>query len=143
MTLELEPLGSFVVHLNADGTWRLPNGPLGARSTTQFREAVWESDRIRARSLWANGTYRGGPRLIEVEVRAMLQTDDGALLFLQYVGRADFEKHAAGETPVISTGRVEAPEPGPYAWLNDTAVVGKGMLDLAAGTQSYAFYVLR
>ena len=34
-------------------------------------------------------------------------------------------------------------EPGPYAWLNDTAVVGKGMLDLAAGTQSYAFYVLR
>lgn len=143
MPIELEPLGRFVVHLDPAQTWRIPEGPFGARSTTQFKEAVWESDRIRARSVWANGTYRGGARLIEVEVRAMMQTDDEQMLFVQYTGRADFERHSAGQAPVLSTGRVEAPEPGPHAWLNDLAVAGKGMLDLAAGTQSYEFYALR
>lgn len=143
MGLELDSLGSLIVHIAPDASWRIPNGPLGARSTTQFREIVWESEPISARSLWGNGTYRAGPRILEVEVRAMLQTDDEELLFLQYVGRADFETHSAGVTPVMSAGRVEAPEPGRYTWLNDTQVVGKGMLDLSAGTQTYELYALR
>lgn len=143
MSLELEPLGRFTVHIDTSATWRMPEGPLGARSTTTFREVVWESDRVRARSLWANGTYIAGARILEVEVRAMMQTDDEQLLFVSYLGRADFVRHSAGETPVISTGRVEAPEPGPYSWMNDTAVVGKGILDMQAGTQSYEFYWLR
>ncbi len=141
--LELDPMGTFVVYLTPDHSWRIPEGPLGARSTTQFREIVWECDRLSARSVWGNGTYRAGPRLLEVEVRTMLRTTDGELIFFQYVGRADFESHSAGDTPVISAGRVEAPEPGPHAWLNDTQLVGKGMLDLTAGTQSYELYALR
>jgi hypothetical protein len=141
--LELEPMGSFVVYLAPDHSWRIPNGPLGARSTTQFREAVWESEHLNARSVWANGTYRAGPRVLEVEVRTMLQTHDEELIFFHYIGRADFESHSAGETPVISTGRVEAPEPGRYASLNDIQFVAKGMLDLTAGTQSYEIYALR
>ena len=143
MPLEIVPMGTFVVHLNPEHSWRIPDGPLGARSTTQFKEAVWESERIRARSVWANGTYRAGPRLLEVEVRAMMKTDDDALIFVQYTGRADFERHTQGDAPVISTGRVEAPEPGAYSWLNDTGIVGRGILDMEAGTQSYEFGVLR
>ena len=142
MGIELEPMGSLVVYIDPASSWRIPNGPLGARSTTQFRQVVWDSERIAAKSVWANGTYRAGPRVLEVEVRTMLQTDDEELIFLSYVGRADFATHSAGKTPVMSAGRVEAPEPGAYAWLNDTQLVGKGMLDLAAGTQSYEFYAL-
>lgn len=73
----------------------------------------------------------------------MMQLDDESLLYVQYTGRADFPTHSAGETPVISVGRCEAPEPGPLGWLNDTAIAGKGMLDLAAGTQAYDWYALR
>ena len=141
--LELDPMGDFVVHLAPDHSWRIPNGPLGARSTTQFREVVWTSDRLSARSVWGNGTYRAGPRVLEVEVRTMLRTTDDELIFFQYTGRAELASHSAGETPVISAGRVEAPEPGRYAWLNDTQLVGKGMLDLSAGTQAYELYALR
>ena len=81
--------------------------------------------------------------MIEIEVRTMLRTREGALLFFHYVGRADLESHSAGTTPVITAGRVEAPEPGPHAWLNDTQLVGKGMLDLTAGTQTYELYAPR
>lgn len=143
MSLEIEPLGNFVVHIDPAQSWRIPDGPFGPRSTTQFKEAVWDSDAVRARSVWANGTYRAGPRVLEVEVRAMMKTEDEQMLFVQYVGRADFINHSTGQTPVFSAGRVEAPEPGPYAWLNDTAIVGKGFLDITAGTQSYEFGMLR
>ena len=143
MALELDPLGDFIVYLDPNASWRIPDGPLGERSTTQLREIVGESERLHARSLWGNGTYRAGPRIMEVEVRAMMQTDDEQLIFVQYVGRAELTTHSAGQTPVISVGRVDAPEAGAYSWLNDIAVVGKGMLDLSAGTQSYEFYALR
>ena len=143
MAIELESIGTFVVYLDAETTWRIPDGPLGARSTTQFRRAVWDSGQIQAESVWANGTYRAGPRVLEVEVRAMLETHDHSLIFLSYTGRADFVTHSSGQTPVFSAGRVEAPEPGPYSWLNDTQIVGKGILDLTAGTQSYDFAYLR
>jgi len=142
MSLRLEPLGSFVVHIEPGASWRIGDGPLGARSTTQFREIVWRGERLSARSVWANGTYRAGPRVLEVEVRSMLRTEDDVLLFYQYVGRAVFATHSAGDTPVLTAGRVEAPEPGPYQWLNDTQLVGRGMLDLEAGTQTYELYML-
>ena len=143
MAIELEAIGTFIVCLEPTTSWRIPDGPLGARSTTQFREATWTSDQINARSVWANGTYRAGPRILEVEVRTMLETEDNELIYLNYLGRADFATHSSGETPVFSAGRVEAPEPGRYSWLNDTQLVGKGMLDLTAGTQSYDFAFLR
>jgi hypothetical protein len=67
----------------------------------------------------------------------------GGLLVFRYIGRAEFESHAAWRTPVITAGRVEAPDPGRYAWFNDTQLVGKGMLDLGAGTQSHELDALR
>ena len=51
MGVELDSLGSLVVYLAPDASWQIPNGPLGARSTTEFREIVWESDRFSARSV--------------------------------------------------------------------------------------------
>ena len=140
--IEIYPMGSLVVYMAPDHSWRVPDGPLGIRSTTNFREIVWENDHFLARSVWANGTYRSGPRIADVEVRMMLQTEQEELIFFQYVGRADLEPHMQGKTPVISAGRTEAPEPGRFAWLNETQFVGKGTLDLEAGTQTYEMYGL-
>jgi hypothetical protein len=60
MNLSLDPIGTLVIHLDPTTSWRIPDWPLGARSTTQFCEAVWESEQIRTHSVWANGTYRTG-----------------------------------------------------------------------------------
>ena len=85
MTLELTDLGTLAVRTG--DSWRFSRGPLGGRSTSILPGATWESERVRAEAVWINGTYHSGREIAEVNVRAMLETDDGALLYLDYFGR--------------------------------------------------------
>ena len=144
MGLVLEPIGTQVVHPIEDGSWRIEGGPRGNRSVTNFREIVWESDLLVARTHWANGTYTEVGGVTEVEVRAMFETDDRELIFMNYIARVDLEKAMAGpsEIAAINAGRFET-SAEKYRWLNLTQVVGSGRFDLAAPTMAYDMYVLR
>ena len=144
MGLVLEPIGTQVVHPIEDGSWRLEGGPRGNRSVTNFREIVWESDSVNARTHWANGTYTEVGGVTEVEVRAMFETDDLALIFMVYVARVDLEKAMAGpgEIAAINAGRFET-SADQYRWLNFTQVVGSGRFDLTTPKMAYDMYVLR
>ena len=141
MELQLEPLGVLTVH--TDQSWNFANGPLGGRSCTAFREVVWEGQHLRATSVWANGTYRNGIEIAEPNIRVLFRTDDDVSLYLDYVARVHLPTNVHGATPSILSGRVEVDEASRYAWLNRTAVVGHGMLDLDAGTMTYEMGVLR
>ena len=147
MTLRLEPMGSLIVYI--DDSWNFMNGPISGRSCSSFREVVWESPQLTARSVWGNGSYQNGPEVAEPNIRVMFRVDDGTLLYLDYLVRVHLPSHtlpvgAEGKTPAIMSGRLEVDEANPkYAWLNRTQVVGFGTLDLVAKTQSYDMQVLR
>ena len=101
--------------------------------------ATWESDRVRAEAVWINGTYRSGRETAEVNVRAMLETDDGALLYIDYVGRFRPQLMGTEGGPVMMSGRVDTPDER-YDWLNATQVVGKGTL--SDEVMTYELYAL-
>src|ERR1700676_5531752 len=84
---DLEPMGQIVVEVERDASWAFQEGPFGGRSCTRFREIVWKAPSFEARSLWANGTYRSGGEAADAEIRAMLQSDDQALMYLRYFAR--------------------------------------------------------
>lgn len=139
MALELEALGTFTVHGKSERTWRFSRGPFGRRSVSEFEGAVWESDRVRAEAVWGNGTYRAGEEISEVNVRTMLETHDGALLYFDYLGRFRLQDMSAGNGYVIMTGRIETSDER-YDWLNATQIVGKGAP--TEGLMSYELYAL-
>ncbi|MGW0176779.1 DUF3237 family protein [Rhodococcus sp. NPDC003322] len=142
MSLRLESLGTLVVHI--DQSWRVENGPIAVRSCSSFKQVVWESPLFTARSVWANGEYLQGDHVAEPNIRIMFKTDDDSSFYLSYGARTDLPTHHLGKSPVIMTGRIEAGETNPkYNWLNRTQIVGHGMLDVDAGTQSYQISVLR
>ena len=142
MSLRLEPMGTLVVHI--DQSWRLTNGPVSGRSCTTFREVVWDSPYLSARSLWANGTYQYGPEIAEPNIRVLFRTEDDVLLYLDYLVRIHHPTHNAERSPAIMSGRLEIDDANEkYRWLNRTQVMGYGRLDMTARTQTYEMSVLR
>ena len=147
MTLRLEPMGTLVIHV--DESWNFMNGPVSGRSCSAFREVVWESPLLRARSVWANGSYRNGPEVAEPNIRVMFRTDEGVMIYLDYLVRVHLPSHTLpvgtpGKSPAIMSGRLEVDDADSrFSWLNRTQVVGDGTLDLVAMTQSYDMHVLR
>ena len=74
-----------------------------------------------------------------MDVRATLETHDGALLYAQYSGRIDLavQPVVAYTTPRFDTGDER------YDWLNRVQVVGKGVFDDDLDGIDYAFFELR
>jgi hypothetical protein len=145
--LRMERLGTLVVHI--DESWQFANGPVCGRSCTSFREVVWESAHLTARSVWGNGSYQNGPEVAEPNIRVMFRADDGTMIYLDYMVRVHIPSHMLLEdtpekSPAIMSGRLEVDQANAkYAWLNRTQVVGYGTLDMRAKTQSYEMHVLR
>jgi hypothetical protein len=72
-----------------------------------------------------------------LDVRALVETDDGALIFVQYNGRVDV---GGASTTVYATPRFETGDDR-YRWMNQIQAVGKGALD--GTTLTYELYELR
>jgi hypothetical protein len=134
-----------LVHLcDAHFTLRDPvmvgDTPLGNRLIFEVEGGHLEGDRIKAslRAGAASGDWvtldaRGVGTL---DVRATLETDDGAVVFTSYRGRTNI---ATGGTiyiaPLYDTGDER------YLWLNSIQAVGKGKVE---GNQlTYEIYELR
>lgn len=104
--------------------------PAGQRYLVTIRESRWEGERLRAglkpglpAGDWmiidANGTAL-------IDIRETLETDDGALIHVQYQGRRDLARARAGlDAPVYITPLFETSDPR-YTWLNLIQAVGKG-----------------
>jgi len=71
----------------------------------------------------ALGFARKATRDIEVDVRATLETDDGATIFVSYQGRSDYTK--AGAAPIITAPLFETSDPR-YLWLNKVQAIARG-----------------
>ncbi len=78
----------------------------------------------------------------QAELRATLESDDGAIIFVQYHGRCDISQGIEAPGPIYSTPRLETGDPRDL-WLNKVQAVQKGKVDFAKGEIVDQMYEVR
>jgi hypothetical protein len=114
--------------------------PGGDRLLFEVVSGEVTGDRLRARLVGtANADWfvMGPEGTGTLDVRLLLETDDGALILVQYTGRTDL---SVPGSPAYSAPRFDTGDER-YAWLNRIQAVGKGVLD--GDTLTYDLYELR
>ncbi len=138
MTIELVHLCD--ARLTLSGPMAIPDTPLGTRLIFGVESGEIEGERLKgtfkAGSAGGDWVTLDGRGVGTLDVRATLETHDGALVFTSYRGRVDL---SAGGTiyiaPLYDTGDER------YLWLNSIQAVAKGRLD---GTElTYEIYEVR
>lgn len=137
--IELIPLCSIIIEVGDPMV--MPNTPAGTRIIVELRDLRVEGQRLR-------GTLKGvaaadwltiGPEGTgSVDVRATMETHDGALVYVTYTGRRDFSQGM--DAPVYTAPRFETGDER-YAWLNRVQAVAKGELD--GTTLTYEVFEVR
>ena len=139
MTLELIPLCTLTAVLRTPYT--LAKTPVGTRLIFEVESGKASGDRLNATLKGqANGDWLtvGPDGTGALDVRALMETDDGALVFMHYTGRVDMTKGPGA--PLYSTPRFETGDDR-YRWLNPLQAVGKG--DFDGTTLVYEVYEVR
>jgi hypothetical protein len=115
----------FTIHIKVGTRRVIEGGPNGTRHIYPVTGGTFEGPRLRGTVPAAPGGDWATQRpdgTIDVDVRMLLETDDGALIFMRYLGVV-FSK---GDVRAIRTApRFETGDPR-YAWLNNLQAVGLG-----------------
>ena len=147
--LQLEPLMTFS---NGVETHRIGQTPFGERITYVIKAGTFSGPRLKGRILDGGGDWMlvGNGGLAQLDVRKVLQTDDGALIDLRYTGLYRFcpavtaKLEAGAETAFGETlSQVQATfQTGDrrYDWLNATLAAGEARE--TPGGVVYALYAL-
>jgi hypothetical protein len=125
MTIELIPLCTITIELSEP--FILPDTPSGTRVIVEVESLDVTGDRLRghlkgrAAADWLTIDSRA---MGTVDVRALIETDDGALIYTTYRGRLDLSM-GTGAMPVYSAPLFDTGDER-YLWLNGIQAVGKG-----------------
>ena len=130
----------FLMDYNADLQQPIRNtgaGPFGTRGLVVVTGGSFEGPRLKGK-LWSCGGdwwLRGPDEVLRLDVRATFETDDGALIYVQYhgVARPDAGRPMAqpGETSeygdyyFMTSPRFETGDER-YVWLNGLVCVAEG-----------------
>ncbi|HZR33902.1 MAG TPA: DUF3237 domain-containing protein [Nevskia sp.] len=127
--------------------------PEGARATFHITGGTIRGRRLNGRLQAAGADWfllrRDG--VGQLDVRATLESDDGALIYASYPGLADFgedgyERFLRGELPktvkLRTTPTLRTAHPD-YQWLHRLLCVGVGEADLEKLEVSYDVYAVR
>jgi Protein of unknown function (DUF3237) len=123
--IELVPLGTLTLTL-ADQI-RIPGTPAGDRMIVEFSAIEWHGERVNANlkgKAAADWLVIGQDGTCLIDIRFTLETQDGALVYVQMNGRADAAKFSDG-APLYMAPRFETGD-ARYAWLNRVQAVTKG-----------------
>lgn len=136
----------------------IKNGPWGMRIMGHIAGgSVWgpklSGNVLPVGADWAVVTSNG---VVHIDVRATLQADNGALIYMQYGGKMDlggpegYENYKAEKIPpkcyIQTTPVLETDHPS-YLWMNRVSCFGIGRVDFIANPvivqyDVYAFYSL-
>ena len=129
------------------------DGPFGSRMYFDVIEGKVEGERIRGRFVGGGGDWllAGADGFGRLDVRAQIETDDGAFVYLQYHGVVEMnDTMQAAMGSAVSTEfadqyfrtapRFETGDPR-YAWLNQSVFVAEGRLYPGFGVE-YRVYRL-
>jgi hypothetical protein len=142
LSVELVRLGHASVSLAPPIV--LENTPSGTRYIIEVKSIRFEGERIKANMKgaaaadWLTITADGVGTL---DVRATLETDDGALIFTHYNGRVDVSQ-GIGKSPVYTAPLFDTGD-ARYAWLNKIQAVGKGALSEDGSQLDYEIFEVR
>jgi len=121
-------------------------GPIGLRMYYEIIGGEVTGERLRGKVLGGGEWALIGPDgFLRVDVRAQIETHDGAHLYLQYVGLLEMNDAvqsavatgagtAYGDQYFFTNPRVETGDPR-YAWLNTTFFVGEGHMIAGPGVE--------
>jgi hypothetical protein len=126
--LALEPLGRLSIVL-ADPLI-LRGTPSGTRVIVDWLDISLLGPRMRAHRVGSGSCdwVTFGPEgTATLDMRFTLRTDDGAVLYVQGIGRADVS-NGPGSAPSYCAFRFETDD-ARYGWLNRLHAVSKGVLD--------------
>lgn len=123
MSIELRPL--CTIRAKMDEPFAVGKTPAGVRVIYEANEATIEGDRLsgvmrgKANADWV---VIGHGNVGTLDVRSLMETHDGALVFVQYQGRVDLNapEHTMYIAPVFETSDER------YRWLNTVQAVAKG-----------------
>lgn len=140
MPLALIPLCS--VELDIARAHHIGNGPSGDRWIAEVTGMTLTGERLNASLVGSAAadwvTVVGGVGTIDV--RATVETHDGALVFVQYRGRTDATRRI-GTSPAYVTPVFESGDER-YTWLNALQAVGKSRISDLKNAH-YDWYELR
>ena len=114
-------------------------GPKGTRLIVDVPELRLDSDRVKASLAtkdaadWLTMSGEDG-KLGALDVRFTLKTDDGAIIYVEYGGRADFSTGLVISAPTFQTSDER------YQWLNRIQAVGAGQANFETGVLVYHLY---
>ena len=137
----IEALPLATMTLVTSSTVRLDNTP---RIIVEFAEVAWAGERIvahRKGQAAADWLTVGADGTGALDVRFLLETADGALIYVHGLGRNHAPEFLAGGANyfslVFETGDTR------YAWLNRICAIAKGRLQPDGKTIEFAVYELR
>jgi uncharacterized protein DUF3237 len=149
------PTMTLLAHVDAE----LPNAtvfgatPEGLRIAFYIADGHWRGPRIHARYKPEGGDWllvrKDGIAI--PDVRATLETSDGALLYYELSGKIDlgatgYERSLAGElpevTPFSAVARVSTSSEA-WKWMNRLTLVGVGLVNLKIRRARYDLYSLQ
>jgi hypothetical protein len=125
--MELRPLGTLALTFASDRLFMLGATPIGTRIIQEIGSAELVGDRLKATMKgaaaadWCTLTDGG---LARFDIRLLLETADGALIYLPYTGKADWSSGPAQGT-IFAVAQPETADER-YSWLNAIQVVGEG-----------------
>lgn len=126
MTIELVPLCTWSG--NVGTLYDVGKTPAGRRIIFEVTDGRVTGERLSGRQVgrvdgdWLTISPDGTGTL---DVRLLIETDDGALVFIQYHGRVDVRDPSA---PVYAAPRFETGDER-YLWLNKIQAVSRGVRD--------------
>ena len=128
MTIELVPLATLTITF-ADPLL-LPDTPAGTRAIFEIEDLVVDGDRIRAHkhgATAADWVTIGPDGTGTLDIRAVVETDDGALVYITATGR--FDLSAGRDRSPLRSALLYDTGDHRYAWLNKVQSVGRGTVN--------------
>jgi hypothetical protein len=127
--MDLRPFGTLHIDTDPDGLFMLSETAVGLRIIQEFKAVRFDGDRLRGTMIaksgadWLTVDDRGRAT---IDIRLLLETDDGAHVFMTMEGRARWGDEL-GQGPIYCTPRLESGDER-YGWVNDLPLASKGVV---------------
>jgi hypothetical protein len=141
--MELRPLGTLALTFAPDRLFVLGATPHGTRIIQEIASGELTGDRVKATlkgAAAADWATLGDGGLARFDIRLLLETADGALVYLPYTGKADWSGGAA-QAPIFAVAQFETADER-YSWLNAIQVVGEGRIAADGTGVTYQLFEL-
>ncbi|MBV8952058.1 MAG: DUF3237 domain-containing protein [Actinobacteria bacterium] len=124
--MELQPFGTLTIETDPEGLFVLGTTSAGRRIIQEFRSVRLDGGRVRGTMIGKSGAdwlAIDADNNVTIDIKVLLETDDGARVFVTLDGRAYWPQLGAG--PIYSTVRFESGDER-YQWVNRLRLVSKG-----------------